>query len=116
MTYTAHTLTDITARTKELFANPTMGGERIKKFAATLRLNISKYQKEAKKILKKVDFKKPLSIDKVTLENLEEYQQFYHFENSVIEEQEKQRFLMLLTLLGEAKAWLADTQCWTLVS
>ena len=110
MTYTAHTLTDITARTKEVFANPTMGGERIKKFAATLRLNISKYQKEAKKILKKVDFKKPLSIDKVTLENLEEYQQFYHFENSVIEEQEKQRFLMLLTLLGEAKAWLADTQ------
>ncbi len=110
MTKPAHTLIDITARTGEIFANPSMGGERIKRFAVTLRSNISKYQKDAKKILKTVEFKKPKSIDNVTLENIKEYQDFYHFDDVVIEKEQKQKFFMLLTLLGEAKAWLAEAK------
>jgi pyruvate/oxaloacetate carboxyltransferase len=102
----AHNLTDIRARTGDIFANPTMGGKRIKSFAAALRSNISKYQREIRKILKKVDIQKSKLIADLTLENIEEYQQFYN--GVVIEEQQKLNILLIL--LGEAKAWLAEAE------
>ncbi len=103
----AHTLIDITARSREIFANPTLGGERIKSFAATLQANIPKYQRKIGEILKKVNFQESKPISNVVLENLEEYQQFYHFD-SFVEEQHK--FNTLLTLLAESKAWLAEAE------